>query len=138
MKIIALQGVANSGKTTTIKLLDQKLIKEGYTPIAGKRIGGAGDFSDVYRSPKGKIIGITSTGDTHDMVRSNLERLIKENCEIIICACRSYDRMPPGTVAAVQGFPSHPVTFIQKTRTNDSKKYGAVNQADANTLYQTL
>ena len=138
MKIIALQGVANTGKTTTLKLLDQKLRQERFIPVAGMRRGTTGDFSDIFIAPDGRRIGITSSGDTHDMVRENLERLIQENCVICVCACRTYDRMPPGTVAAVDSFPSHPATFIDKTRESDSSLYDSANRTDVDTIYASL
>jgi energy-coupling factor transporter ATP-binding protein EcfA2 len=138
MKIIALQGKANSGKTTTIHLLDGLLQKSSYKPLPDARKTFGADFQDVYHSPSGDLIGVTSCGDTYDAVKDRLQDLVKWKCILCICACRTYDRMPPGTVAATKSFPGYATEFIKKTVSSNPSNHGTDNAIDADILFRKI
>jgi hypothetical protein len=135
--IIALQGKGSSGKTTTINMLPAILRANGYRPVPGKyRQHGAG-FLDVYEN--GVIrLGVTSSGDTYDLVHDRLSDLINAGCTVCICACRTRDNVPPGTIAAVNSFPGYIPTFIQKTYATTPAQEPITNAADANSLFNAI
>src|SRR5690349_13956648 len=103
MNIVALRGRGNSGKTNTIRRLHQLMIDNGYRLIETTFNAEKGDFRTVFQK-KGKLVGITSSGDTYDLVHSNLSALIDAGCIFCICACRTYDRYGEGTNAAIDDF----------------------------------
>ncbi len=137
-KIIALKGKANSGKTTTIHLLPTVLLANGYHQVSQQPIPPAGDFEAVFENPIKKIkLGVTSRGDTHDAVHNALDAFVNAGCDTCICACRTKDRVPPGTNAAVNSFPTHPPQFVPKTLALIAAQ-PAVNANDANTLFSLI
>lgn len=134
-KIIALQGAGSSGKTTTIRLLPDILKKNGYSQVPGALINhGKKDFSDIFVNGTKKV-GITSQGDNHKTVHDKLTRLVNAGCDVCVCACRTQDRNPPGSIAAVHSFPSHKPQFVKKTTTKNASQYLAVDKQDANIIF---
>ncbi|MFL3663672.1 MAG: hypothetical protein ACJ04Q_06710 [Flavobacteriales bacterium] len=121
--IIALQGRANSGKTTSIKIFHEMLIGEGWVPVPNKRQDFGSDFLDIFEKD-GERLGVTSVGDTYDDIIGRLEILINENCNPIVCACRTFDKRRnaqgelEGTVAATKRLSSsveyHPTNVAEK------------------------
>jgi len=105
--IFALQGRANSGKTTSIILLHDMLIGEGWSVVPGMRKNFGPDFLDVFEKD-GIRLGITSIGDKYHDVVAKLKELIEKQCELIFCACRTCDKRRnsngelEGTVAATK------------------------------------
>lgn len=134
MKIIALQGRGNSGKTTTIKMLPDILIANGFKQIRNKRKNYGADFLDFYDDGNKKI-GITSSGDTFDLVNKRLNDLITENCDVCICDYRTADRKPPRTIAATKNFPSYKTEFVAKSYANGTTDQLKANQGDSSFIY---
>ena len=89
--VIALRGVGNSGKTTSLKLLRNMLCKKNNTSESYYREleNPEKDFISFIRIGETTIC-ITSQGDYAPLMRKPLESAISKNCNIIICACRSY------------------------------------------------
>ena len=81
MKVIALYEVANTGKTTTLNLLNDLLNPDN--PIT--------DGKDHRRSItyKGKTIFIATPGDNKAEIDENIKRARKENCDILVTASRT-------------------------------------------------
>ena len=81
MKVIALYGVANTGKTTTLNLLYNLINPD--TPIT--------DGKDHRRSftYKGKTIFIATPGDNKAEIDENIKRARKANCDILVTASRT-------------------------------------------------
>ena len=137
MKIIALKGRRDSGKTTTIKLLPNILTLNGYTQVPNKFKNYGDDFLDIYANGSKKV-GITSSGDTFDLVNDRLTDLVNEKCDICICACRTADRKPPGTIAATQNFSGYSNEYVLKTYAVGSNNQQTANQNDAQTLFSNI
>jgi len=129
--IIALKGRSNSGKTTSIRILHQLLLKNGFMLVRSNFDKNASDFLSIF-SKNGKLIGVTSVGDTYDLVKGRLREMIDEDCDVCVCACRSYDhKTKPGTLGAIKEFVGHSCHFIDKAIDDDPKTQPLSNRDDA-------
>jgi hypothetical protein len=84
--ILCLYAPANSGKTSTIRLVDEMLQSRG-----AKSLKILSDDSDIckeylYRNNR---IGILSLGDPGSEQSDYLKQLSDDECKIIVCASRS-------------------------------------------------
>lgn len=131
--ILALRGKANTGKSATIRILHDLLIQNDFELVNSNLANTDGDFIAVFKK-NGKLIGLTSSGDLYDFVHDNLVELIDDGCEICVCACRTYDRVPPGTNAAVEEFTDFQPQFVDKTYDDNENTQIVTNQADATLL----
>ena len=139
MKIIALQGKGNSGKTTTIKILHDIMLQNNYSQIPNMRQNHGNDFLDIYIHPVSNLkVGITSSGDTYDLVNDRLQDLVNEKCDVCICACRTFDRKPPGTVAATKNFTGYKNIYLPKTYSATVAHEVVDNTSDANKLFNLI
>lgn len=93
MKIIALRGEPNCGKTTTLGIVYGKMLNEGFLQVGGMYQNlGNNDFLDVLEY-NGKKIGIVSQGDYARSckgsvsVQKHLENLRCLGANIVLCAC---------------------------------------------------
>jgi energy-coupling factor transporter ATP-binding protein EcfA2 len=136
-KIIALRGRGGSGKTTTIHMLPAILTSNGYTQVPNMYQNHGQDFLNVYEKGTTRV-GLTSSGDTFDLVNDRLTGLVGHGCQICICACRTYDRIPPGTIAATQNFPKYQNEYVDKTYANGTNNQLIANQNDAATLFRRI
>ena len=136
-RIIALQGRAQTGKTTTISMLPDILRANGYHQVAGMYQNHSPDFLDVFDNGVKKV-GITSSGDTYDLVHDRLTDLVNAQCDVCICACRTYDRIPPGTVAAVNSFQGYIPQYVPKTITASVAQEPIVNANDAHIIFSLI
>lgn len=131
--IIALRGKGSSGKTTTIRLLHDVLLANGYL-LVHSNLRAKGDFTAVF-SKKNKRVGLTSSGDTYDLVHNRLQTLVDAGCTICVCACRTTDRRPPGTNAAIRAFTDYSNRFVEKTQDSNPASQLITNMADAQMLF---
>ena len=94
MKILALQGVANSGKTTRIKEFLEEFRKRGANEVS--KIGCGSQDIALLLNYRGCLVGVTSLGDSD----KELKRLFSQasKCDLCICACRTHG----GTVALIR------------------------------------
>jgi hypothetical protein len=136
-RIISLRGRGNSGKSTTIRLLYDLLLQNDYLLNSSNFNVEGGDFIAIF-SKNGKLIGVTSSGDTYDLVHDCLEELGNANCNIIVCACRTYDRVPPGSNAAIIEFTNYKNQFIEKTVDENELKQRTTNRGDAQNLFTII
>tara|TARA_B100000508_G_C11465630_1_gene282066 strand:- start:15472 stop:15891 length:420 start_codon:yes stop_codon:yes gene_type:complete len=136
-KIIALRGRGCSGKTTTINMLPAILTSNGYTQVPNMYQNYGSDFLDVYEKGNTRV-GLTSSGDTFDLVNDRLTELVGHGCQICICACRTYDRVPPGTIAATQNFPGYQNECVDKTYANSADNQIIANQKDAAIIFRRI
>lgn len=98
MKFIVLVGKDNTGKTTTLKSVVDELIANGANVINNQLLHKFGSYvSSISQLPvppqneitilleyKKKIIGITTYGDTEDVLRTKIELFIRVGCTHII------------------------------------------------------
>lgn len=134
--IIALRGKGNSGKTTTIRILHDLLLTNGYTQVRSNFRIDSGDFIAIFKK-KNKLVGVTSSGDTYDLVHDRLQEMVDEDCKICVCACRTFDRVPPGTNAAILEFQNYVNEFIEKT-VDESNRQSTTNSRDAKILLDRI
>jgi hypothetical protein len=130
--IIALEGLPNRGKSSTFRILYEKLLTNNYRPVRRKR-SNSDDFSIVFYK-FGIAIGITSYGDTPDLILMKLNIFVEANCIILLCACRGND----ATKQTVENFPDSTKEFILKTEEMDEVKQGAANEKDAEKLLNQI
>lgn len=147
MKIYALKGRGESGKTTTLKYLilniltSPSLVKIIYSN--GKvskevilqelydertdRINGVQHLVENYQvvfSFENKIIGINTSGDNKDEVNKSIEILKKYNCDVGFCACRSKGE----TVKLLCDNFGACIEFIPKAEIKNANKYKNYNE----------
>lgn len=96
-KIIALYGVSNSGKTTTIKKV-YELIRYFCIEEMVQEINK--EIFCILTTINGTKIGIVSQGDPSTGMDKKIEKFIEKNCSIIICATRTKGE----TVEVVQSY----------------------------------
>lgn len=89
MVLIVLKGKENTGKTTTINYVCNKLRGEGYIESSLKDFEdlGNGDFLTILEKERVKI-GIVSQGDEADKIPIYLKKLKGKDCQKVICALR--------------------------------------------------
>lgn len=119
MKVIALEGVSNSGKSQTLNLVYALLIQAGYTqvPDAFQDLGND-DCSDVFQG-FGKTVGIVTQGDYAigiNSVRNHLARLQSFGCDVAVCAC-TIGVSKQKIKDAIKAYPSY--HFEPKYKNND-------------------
>lgn len=108
MKVIALKGVACSGKTPTLNILREMLRKEG-TSLSDTP--GIGDMPEAFRIGD-SIIGVAPGGDFREIVDNNLRFFEENKCDVGVTACRTkwgpmyalddFEKIPGNTVIRVQ------------------------------------
>ena len=86
-QIIALSGISNSGKTTTIGLAYRILAQEGDCILAPS--SRATKETTAILEIDGVKVGFTSVGDWSDVLEMNLVRLIDAECMVIVCAAHT-------------------------------------------------
>lgn len=132
-RIIALKGRGNSGKTTTINLLPNILLANGYIKVAGMYQNHDRDFLDVFENGKQRV-GVTSSRDTFDLVHDRLTDLVNAGCDVCICACRTSG----GILTAIYNFTGYASHFEQKTYASNPAQEPRVNAIDANKLFSLI
>lgn len=138
MRVIALRGPENSGKSHVINIVYHFLIADGYTQLPGYfRVLGNPDFEDIIDIlvQDDFKIGFVGMGDYQrgeGSLKNLLGELDKAGCNIAICACRN--------IAAIEkaltqyGSPD----FIDKTPASDQSQYRIVNVADAMKILELI
>jgi phage tail sheath gpL-like len=79
-------------------------------------------------------VGVTSSGDTYDLVHDRLTDLINAKCDVCVCACRTSG----GTHTAIYNFTGYISHFEQKTYAATPTQEPIVNAADANKLFSLI
>ena len=87
MKVIALAGAYNSGKTSVLKALIATLIGNGGRHVVASVTHGKDVRCAI--AYKAKVIGVCSGGDDKKTVDANFKFFAANNCDTGITACRS-------------------------------------------------
>lgn len=118
MKVIALEGFSNSGKTKTLNIVYSLLLQAGYAQVANAfQDLSNDDCLDVLEIP-GKRIGIVTQGDYaigSCSVRNHLIHLQSYNCDVVICAC-TLGTSKQKIKDAITAYPSH--HFVSKSKSS--------------------
>lgn len=138
MKIIALRGEENSGKSHVINIAYQFLLTDGWVQLPGNfRILGNPVYEDVIDILKkdNLVIGIIGAGDYQRGLIA-LHILIKEledkDCNIVICACRTNPKLEK----AVTKYPNH--TWIDKKSSSGRDNDRIANNFDAKRIINLI
>lgn len=137
-QLIALFGVGDAGKTTTIRKVRDLLLAK-YIDAKEETLNGrlrVEIFSII--TIKGKRIGITSRGDRDIHVKFALEKFAQEKCQIILCATRTKGS---GSWNAMEKFAAkHQYTIreIQKIKEQIKAKQDNANKKDAATIVKII
>lgn len=138
MDVIALRGNSDVGKSTTINIVYQLMLFNGYTQLPGHfRVLGnpvQKDFIDVLEL-HGVKIGVVSQGDLSrgiDSLRNHLAYLQSVGCAKAVCACTTNI----GTVKAVMSYPIH--HFQNKVPSTTSSLERIENNRDAIIIYRLI
>lgn len=137
VKMFVLQGVHDSGKTSTLRILDE-LLRKKYPDMSGEpkysTRGKNKDFQVIYTlkvNGNKRLIGIKTDGDNGEAVYKDVGWLVDNQCNIIFCSCRSYG----STVESVKRLSEEAdITFVKKTLEADEAKRRKANVADAQKL----
>ena len=109
-KIIALQGRAQCGKTSTLNLLIDLL--EVATKGCAMPTPHTGERREIFVI-NGKIVGVTTPGDADWIVQDNCDFFTANNCDIAISATRTKG----GTHQVLDGFAaSHGLTVKYESK----------------------
>lgn len=134
--IIALKGRQHSGKTSTLRLLEQVICNK-YTESVKilheeRDIGCSKDIFAVLEINGSLTVGIYSLGDYADAIKANLQTAISMKCDIVFCACRIHGK----TTDAVKSFESSTikVSLIRKIYESDKFKQDLANKKQVDDL----
>lgn len=138
MKIIALKGNENSGKSHTINIVYYFLLDRGFIQVPGhfRQLGNPvfEDIIDILES-NGIKVGIIGMGDYPDGpvgVANLIQELIQKGCEIIICACTN----KTGIVNSISHLPN--LTFLDKTIAAGPENFRIINVIDAQRIVSLI
>lgn len=137
MKIIALKGGEDSGKSKTLRIVYSLFKELGGNPITGhfKYLkGNSKDFRDVLNL-EGKIIGIVTQGDygkklikpgcdvetmTAFSVGEHLEALDKAHCDVAICAWTDKEKNVEKQIEKdIKKYPTYEIVTKTKIESKD-------------------
>lgn len=88
MRIIAMHGIANTGKTTVIRKAYDVFVKTA-TVISYKIRENGYDFEAVAKTSSGKIVGFFSQGDYAEDASGNIKNAEAAGCNVLVTAVRT-------------------------------------------------
>lgn len=134
MKIIALFGLSNTGKTTTIKLVYNMVLQQGGMTTQKKPLGGdPNDFLDIVLWKNIKIV-FFSMGDNSTALANAIYNYREQNCDLMICS------LSIGTpkVRANNALNRFNATRINKTIVSQTNLEINANMNDAQTIFNLI
>ncbi len=141
MKVIALKGLGNTGKTTTIKLLCDLYLNSPssvFSSCSFTRLPGdsKSDYKRIYSlstATKTYKVGVCSEGDTAKSLKDTFNSF--KNCDIAIVACRT-----KGGSFEIVKTSSSDVIWAGKSqdRTSSANRIDQLNKIDAKKLLNIL
>lgn len=124
MKIIALQGRANSGKTGTIRYVFE-LLKQ-HASSEPEVLKNGCDIAAVMTVNCTKI-GVESQGDPEIRLKESLEYFVQAKCSIIVCSTRTSGM----TVDWVKAVPGYSVEWGKQNYFDNQSAWNENNEAKA-------
>lgn len=132
MEIIVLEGLPHRGKTTTVGLLHQMLIKNGGRSTNKQPLGGdTKDFSDIVENYKNLKIAIFTMGDNSTAISQAILNYDSLGCDFFICSLST--RTPK--VRANNRINKYRNTRISKTVSSPNITENQANDNDVNQLF---
>lgn len=132
-KVIALRGVANVGKSITIKKV-YELLTSKYTSATREDEILSRDVRAVL-TIKGLKIGIESQGDPGGRLEESLLLFTKVGCTVIVCATRTRGQ----TFDAVNKLePTYEVVWLQQDMKSSGSEQEATNLAMASRIVREV
>ena len=136
MEILALEGKPKCGKTTTLTIVHQLLLKRNYTQVPNiYKIDKHNDFIDIFLIGIEKV-GIVSQGDyvrgMHS-IANHLKSLKSLGCVKAICACTTSSKTAK---AQVMAYPVY--TFFNKEISDNLEEQIKLNEQDAQKIINAL
>ena len=135
MQIIVLEGLSNTGKSTTIGLLYNLLLNNGGTSTNKQPLGNdPKDFSDIIINYKNLKISIFTMGDNSTAISQAIQNYNNKNCDFFICSLSS------GTpkIRAKKRINQFINTRIPKTIASQNITQSQANNNDANTILNLI
>ncbi len=132
MELIVLEGLSNTGKTTTVGLLYEILLANGGTSTNKELLGGdPNDFSDIVVDYKNLKIAIFTMGDNSTEISKAIVRYNNLGCDFFICS------LSTGTpkIRANNRINQYQNTRIQKTLSSQNISETQANNNDANRMF---
>lgn len=138
MKVIALRGPQNTGKSHTLNIVYQLLLRDRYVQVPGHfRVLGNPvfeDFIDILEKD-GQWVGLVGMGDYQrgsGSLRNLLGELQNKGCKLSLCCCRDN----PKIERAVTNYPNH--LFVNKTPSAGPDNDRIVNAFDADAMFTLI
>lgn len=89
MRIIALQGLGGRGKSTTLGMVYDMVLKAGGVPTNKQPLGGdPKDFSDIVRY-KSLNVAFFTMGDFSNALVQAIKNYAKQKCDVLVCSISS-------------------------------------------------
>jgi hypothetical protein len=132
MKIIALTGDSNVGKTTTLNIVYNTILNNGGISTNKQRLGGGvNDFLDIVLYNNQRIVFFTM-GDYSVHLIDAIKKYDAQGLDVMICACNNRFVKPPRLIVQ---YPHH---IVPKTVTQTDSMKPIVNNADAQTIFNLI
>src|SRR3954466_6732641 len=98
MRILALIGPSNCGKTATLNIVYNIVVQQGGVSTMFQPQGGnPKDFSDVVNW-NGRSIAFFTMGDFSGRLIEAIQEFGDQNCEVLVCACNDRLVKPPRVI----------------------------------------
>lgn len=127
MKIIALWGRQNTGKTTTLKMVYNELKAKGYS-LLHKPDENEGDFYAIFEID-GIKVGLFTGGDNAGCLDEPFKAFLKAECAICITASR-VRRTRNGSVTFLEGIRNSDIIWHRKAVIYSSHNGVVTNPVD--------
>lgn len=130
-KIIALKGVANVGKSDTIRKVYELLLKRYPNAKIECRNRIFRIETNVVLIIDGVKIGIESKGDPSSNLPKKLDAFKSAGCQVIICATRSKGQTVDAVLTLAKLEPKYGVLWIEQVVVPEPSKYESTNRGMA-------
>jgi hypothetical protein len=135
MRVIVLQEIPNTGKTSTLNLVYNMMIPNG-GGVSTNRLplgGDPNDFSDIVVRAAQRIAFFTM-GDYSTYLANAIYGYDRQNCDVLVCALSSNT----AKLRANNALNAFSATRINKTIAVNSTAELAANSADAQIIFNLI
>lgn len=136
MRIIVLQGMPNTGKTSTLNLVYDILVPNGGGVSTNRQVIGnptQNDFSDIVVRGTQRIAFFTM-GDYSTYLANAIYDYDRQGCDVLVCALSTNN----AKVRANNALNQFNTTPINKTIAPNATTELVINTADAQTIFNLI